>query len=92
MVPFGIPPQRFELDENQRERVDTLRDGIPSVLFVGRLVHYKGVEFLIRALENIKARLWIVGTGPLKSRCETWHVRRAWLIASNFWDKYLIVI
>ena len=46
-------------------RSDELRDGLPSVLCVGRLVTYKGVEFLIRALEGIKARLWIIGTGPL---------------------------
>ena len=37
------------------------------MLFVGRLVPYKGVEILIRALENVKARLWIVGTGPLEA-------------------------
>ena len=36
------------------------------MLCVGRLVSYKGVEFLIRALEGIKARLWIAGTGPLE--------------------------
>lgn len=66
VVPFGIPLERFELDQNGGRRANELRDGLPSVLFVGRLVHYKGVEFLIRALENIKARLWIVGTGPLE--------------------------
>jgi len=44
-----------------------LRDEMPTVLFVGRLVHYKGVEFLIRAMENVNARLWIVGTGPLEA-------------------------
>jgi glycosyltransferase involved in cell wall biosynthesis len=66
VVPFGIPLGRFELDENGRKRADELRDGLPSVLFVGRLVHYKGVEFLIRAMENVKARLWIIGSGPLE--------------------------
>lgn len=67
VVPFGIPLSRFELDDHGRKRVDELKDGLPTILFVGRLVSYKGVEFLIRALENVKARLWIVGTGPLES-------------------------
>jgi rhamnosyl/mannosyltransferase len=67
VVPFGVPVSRFELDEAGRKKVDQLRDGLPSVLCVGRLVSYKGVEFLIRALESIKARLWIIGTGPLEA-------------------------
>jgi glycosyltransferase involved in cell wall biosynthesis len=29
------------------------------------------VEFLIRALENIKARLWIIGVGPLEDSLKT---------------------
>ena len=66
VVPFGVPLSRFELDETGLNKVDELRDGLPSVLCVGRLVSYKGVEFLIRALENVKARLWIIGTGPLE--------------------------
>jgi glycosyltransferase involved in cell wall biosynthesis len=66
VVPFGIQLSHFDLDEAGWEKVDKLRDGMPSVLCVGRLVSYKGVEFLIRALKNIKARLWIAGSGPLE--------------------------
>ena len=66
VVPFGVPVSRFELDESGRKKVDELRNGLPSVLCVGRLVSYKGVEFLIRALESVKARLRIIGTGPLE--------------------------
>lgn len=67
VVPFGVPVSRFELDDAGRKKVDELRSDLPSVLCVGRLVSYKGVEFLIRALENIRARLWIIGTGPLEA-------------------------
>jgi glycosyltransferase involved in cell wall biosynthesis len=66
VVPFGIQLSRFDLDEAGGKKADGLKDEMPTVLFVGRLVPYKGVEFLIRAMENMKARLWIVGTGPLE--------------------------
>ena len=66
VVPFGIRPERFELTESRLKRVQQLQDGRPAVLFVGRLVYYKGVEFLIRAMEKVQARLWIVGSGPLE--------------------------
>jgi rhamnosyl/mannosyltransferase len=66
VVPFGVPLSRFELDDVGSTKADALRDGMPSVLCVGRLVSYKGVEILIRALEHIKARLWIIGVGPLE--------------------------
>jgi glycosyltransferase involved in cell wall biosynthesis len=66
VVPFGVPLSRFELDGAGSQKAEALRDGMPSVLCVGRLVSYKGVEFLIRALENIEARLWIIGVGPLE--------------------------
>jgi len=67
VVPFGVPLSRFELDEAKCRTIDELRDGLPTVLCVGRLVSYKGIEVLIRALEGIKARLWIAGAGPLES-------------------------
>ena len=39
----------------------------PLALFVGRLVYYKGLAVLLRALERAKdVNLAIVGTGPLK--------------------------
>jgi rhamnosyl/mannosyltransferase len=39
----------------------------PLVLFVGRLVPYKGVEFLLRALPDAGVGAVIVGDGPLRS-------------------------
>ena len=70
VVPFGIDLSRFDLDPEQERKAQQLRDGLPAVLCVGRLVSYKGIEFLIRAMANVAARLWIVGTGPLESELE----------------------
>jgi rhamnosyl/mannosyltransferase len=76
VVPFGVPLARFELDESGRKRVNDLREGPPAVLYVGRLVSYKGVEFLIRAMEDTRARLWIVGTGPMEESLKELALRR----------------
>jgi rhamnosyl/mannosyltransferase len=41
----------------------------PLVLFVGRLVYYKGLDVLLEALRlTERARLAVVGVGPLKTR------------------------
>lgn len=40
----------------------------PTILFVGRLRYYKGLEYLIKAMEDIDARLFIIGTGPEEKR------------------------
>jgi glycosyltransferase involved in cell wall biosynthesis len=59
VVPNGFDPQRFR-PTGPRRRGDYL-------LFVGRLVPYKGLEVLLRALAKarITAPLLVVGDGPL---------------------------
>ena len=39
----------------------------PTLLFVGRLRYYKGLDTLIRALPRIDARLLVVGIGPMEA-------------------------
>jgi glycosyltransferase involved in cell wall biosynthesis len=39
----------------------------PALLYAGRLIRWKGVEYLIKALPNVRpvsTRLWIAGEGP----------------------------
>ena len=43
-----------------------LADNDKVVLFTGRLVLYKGVNFLIDAASNLEAHVLIVGDGPLR--------------------------
>jgi glycosyltransferase involved in cell wall biosynthesis len=68
VVPFGIRLSKFDLTEAIAKKADQLRSDGPAVLFIGRLVYYKGIEYLIEAMSRVKARLWIIGTGPLESK------------------------
>ena len=70
VVPFGIDVDQFcRVD---REAVKAIRDRYPGplLLSVGRLVYYKGFEYLIRAMREVKATLLIVGEGPLRHSLE----------------------
>jgi lipopolysaccharide/colanic/teichoic acid biosynthesis glycosyltransferase len=66
VVPFGFadplsshPPTSF-----------SARTVGPVVLFVGRLVPYKGVDILLRAMRGLDASAIIVGDGPLREELE----------------------
>jgi len=47
--------------------VKRIRDayGTPLLLFVGRLRYYKGLQYLLAAMNDIPARLLVVGSGPM---------------------------
>lgn len=61
VIPYGIDTTYFHPAPN-RQREQPLR-----LLFVGRLVAYKGVEYLIEAMNHAPGILTIVGRGPLES-------------------------
>jgi rhamnosyl/mannosyltransferase len=42
----------------------------PVLLFVGRLIYYKGLKYAIDAMTDVDADLLIVGTGPLRESLE----------------------
>jgi glycosyltransferase involved in cell wall biosynthesis len=70
VIPFGIELERFELTPTIARRAMDIRAqyaGKPLVLFVGRLVPYKGVSVLIDAMRSVDATAIIVGGGPLQA-------------------------
>ena len=73
VVPYGIDTSPLDPTPALRQRAAEIRaqhgDG-PLVLFAGRLVAYKGVDVLIRALSATSARAVIVGEGPMRGRLE----------------------
>ena len=70
VIPMGIDPARFELEMHDEAKEIRLAYGNRLVLAVGRLVPYKGFEFLIRSMRDVDARLLILGTGPLLAKLD----------------------
>jgi rhamnosyl/mannosyltransferase len=68
-IPFGIDPEVIALSDGVREEAARIRArlGAPLLLFVGRMVPYKGLDVLLRAMDGIDARAVLVGEGPLKA-------------------------
>jgi rhamnosyl/mannosyltransferase len=69
IVPYGIHPERYEATPERLARAAELRAAHdrPVVLFVGRLIYYKGVEVLVRAMAGFDADVVLVGSGPLEA-------------------------
>lgn len=68
VIPYGIHTERYEATDAILARAAGLRAGHerPIILFVGRLIYYKGAEVLVRAMRDVDADLVIVGRGPLE--------------------------
>ncbi len=66
LIPLGIELKDF--DQVDTVRVSAIRRhyGNPLILSVGRLVYYKGFEYLIRAMSQVSGKLLIIGDGPLR--------------------------
>lgn len=73
VVHLGIDLTRFALTPEAAARVQELRDARrdrPTILFIGRLIEYKGLPILINAMRTVPATLEIVGEGRLRSSLE----------------------
>jgi rhamnosyl/mannosyltransferase len=69
VVPFGIDPLDWALDAATAARAEAIRreaGGRPLVLFAGRMVQYKGVDVLLRAVRGLDVRLVLAGDGPAR--------------------------
>ncbi|HEY5548653.1 MAG TPA: glycosyltransferase [Coriobacteriia bacterium] len=70
VIPYGIEPALYDATPKVAARVAELRSGHsrPVVLFVGRLVYYKGADVLMRAMRGVDADLVVIGSGPLEDQ------------------------
>ena len=63
MISMGCDVERFSPDK----RNDRLfNHNKKNIVFVGRLAEKKGVTYLIDAMKDVDARLYIIGKGPLE--------------------------
>lgn len=66
ITPFGISNREIEkkLDENLQKQIKEKYGDY--ILFVGRLIYYKGVHVLLSAIKDLDINLVIIGTGKLE--------------------------
>ena len=80
VIPFGVEIDRYRRsDAEQTARVQRIRARFPNgplLLFVGRLVYYKGVHVLIDAADRWPGSIAIVGDGPLEPELRAAVARR----------------
>ncbi len=69
-IPYGISTAEFSRYDAGAINALRQRFGPRIVLSAGRLVYYKGLDVLIRAMNSVDATLLIVGDGPLRHRLE----------------------
>jgi rhamnosyl/mannosyltransferase len=67
VVHFGLPLERLTTPAvlARATQLRAAHGGRRLVLFVGRLVYYKGADVLVRAMADVDADLILVGSGPL---------------------------
>jgi glycosyltransferase involved in cell wall biosynthesis len=69
VIPLGAKLDWVNNSSNRSDRVKKIKSKYtsPLVLFVGRLVYYKGIQYLIDAIKQVPdVSLVIIGSGPLK--------------------------
>lgn len=71
VIPHGIRVAQFQHCDAEEAKKIRDRYGPRIAITVGRLVYYKGLDYLIQAMNQVRGRLLIAGDGPLRSRLES---------------------
>lgn len=69
-IPLGIALDEFAEAEPSSVHPLRQRFGDRVIIAVGRLVYYKGFEYLIRAMQQVDGKLVLIGHGPLKNELQ----------------------
>lgn len=76
VVPYGIDVSLFDDAPDTLRRAAELKASQlrPVVLFVGRLVYYKGADVLLRAMKQVDADVVLIGRGPMEAELREYAV------------------
>jgi glycosyltransferase involved in cell wall biosynthesis len=78
VVPHGINLNWVEDRTSRIQHIEQIQSkhAHPLVLFVGRLVYYKGIQYLVDAMKQLpSASLVIIGSGPLEAKIKQQIIR-----------------
>lgn len=72
VIPYSVPTGWLELTPEVAARASDIRreHGPKIAFFLGRLIYYKGVEYLIRAMAGVDGKAIIAGEGELRPELE----------------------
>ncbi len=72
IIPFGIPADKFKLTGHVGNFMSLHQRQLgPYFLFIGRLVPYKGLRYLIEAMAKVNTNLVLIGDGPERPMLES---------------------
>lgn len=71
VIPYGLSSSFYKKSLNQEALEIKAEKTTPLILSVGRLVSYKGFEYLIEAMKSVSGNLIIIGSGPLLEKLTT---------------------
>jgi rhamnosyl/mannosyltransferase len=69
IIPFGIDPKFEKKSLELNEHLHRIKSQYGRYfLFIGRMVHYKGVNILLEAMQTVPQNLVLIGKGPYLER------------------------
>jgi rhamnosyl/mannosyltransferase len=73
IIPYGLDFSKYpEPQRNDFLEKRLSNSGNKKLLFVGRLIYYKGLDTLISAMESVsESELFIIGRGPLEDKMKS---------------------
>lgn len=72
VIPYGLEIDQYQASPAVAAKAKELRRDAraPILLFVGRLVQYKGLDVFLRALPGLEAETVVIGDGPMRPSLE----------------------